>query len=52
MIIHLVVKEALLQAVEQYIDECGGVLDGETDTKHVLDLIDNAPVKSTWIVKE
>lgn len=52
MIIHLIDRDALAQAVNRYIEDCGGVLDGYEDTKHILELIDLAPVKSTWVVKE
>ena len=52
MIINLIDRDALLQAMNKYIEECGGVLDGYEDTKHILELIDLAPVKSTWVVKE
>ena len=52
MIINLIDRDALRLAVDKYIEECGGVLDGYTDTKRILELIDLAPVKSTWVVKE
>lgn len=51
MILYLIDKEALLMSVRQYIDECGGVLDGQTDTQHILELIESAPTKASWVVK-
>ena len=51
MIQYLIDKEALLKSVKQYIDECGGVLDGQVDTQRILELIENAPTKASWVVK-
>lgn len=51
MIVYLVDRDALLQSVKQYIDECNGTLDGYENTQHILDLIENAPIKSSRVVK-
>lgn len=51
MIMHLIDRDALIQAMNKYIEERGGTLDGYEDTKHILELIDLAPVISTHIVK-
>lgn len=52
MIINLIDRDALIEAVNKYIDERSGILDGYEDTRHILKLIELAPVKSTLVVKE
>ena len=52
MIMNLISKEDLLRVVKQYIEDGGGVLEGAADTLHIIRLIENAEVKSTWVVKD
>lgn len=51
MIIDLISKHDLEVLVKRYIEDHGGVLNGPTDTKAILKLIENAEVKATWVVK-
>ena len=52
MILKLIDKQDLLAEVKTYIDSCGGVLNGEGDTQNILRMIEQAEVKSTWVVKD
>ena len=51
MIIDLISKQDLEILVQRYIEDHGGILNGPTDTKAILNLIENAEVKATWVVK-
>lgn len=51
MIIDLISKHDLEVLVQRYIEDHGGVLNGATDTKAILNLIERAEVKATWVVK-
>ena len=50
MIINLIDREKLFTQVKDYIDEVG-TLDGAEDTQHILNLIENAEILATWVVK-